>query len=38
VLVDDEALRTQRLALCAATKTVLRCGLGLLGVEAPEKM
>ena len=38
VLVDDETLRNRRLALCAATKTVLRCGLGLLGVEAPEKM
>jgi arginyl-tRNA synthetase len=38
VLVDDEELRTRRLALCAATKMVLRCGLGLLGVEAPEKM
>ena len=38
VLVDDETLRTRRLALCAATKTVLRCGLGLLGVGAPEKM
>ena len=38
VLVDDETLRTRRLALCATTKTVLRCGLGLLGVEAPEKM
>jgi arginyl-tRNA synthetase len=38
VLVDDETLRTRRLALCAATKTVLRGGLGLLGVGAPEKM
>jgi arginyl-tRNA synthetase len=38
VLVDDETLRTRRLALCAATKTVLRSGLDLLGVEAPEKM
>ncbi len=38
VLVDDETLRSRRLALCAATKTVLRAGLGLLGVEAPEKM
>jgi arginyl-tRNA synthetase len=38
VLLDDEALRNRRLALCAATKTVLRAGLGLLGVEAPEKM
>jgi len=38
VLVDDEAVRTRRLALCAATKTVLSTGLDLLGVEAPEKM
>ncbi len=38
VLVDEEDLRNRRLALCAATKTVLRAGLGLLGVEAPEKM
>jgi len=38
VLVDDETLRNRRLALCAATKTALRCGLDLLGVEAPEKM
>jgi arginyl-tRNA synthetase len=38
VLVDDEETRQRRLALCAATKTVLRSGLGLLGVNAPEKM
>lgn len=38
VLVDDEAVQARRLALCAATKTVLKSGLGLLGVEAPEKM
>jgi arginyl-tRNA synthetase len=38
VLVDDEELRARRLALCAATKTVLRTGLDLLGVNAPEKM
>ena len=38
VLVDDEAVRSRRLALCAATKTVLGSGLNLLGVEAPEKM
>ena len=38
VLVDEAELRTRRLALCAATKTVLRSGLGLLGVGAPEKM
>ena len=38
VVVDDADLRARRLALCAATKTVLRVGLGLLGVNAPEKM
>jgi arginyl-tRNA synthetase len=38
VLVEDADVRARRLALCAATKTVLRSGLGLLGVNAPEKM
>jgi len=38
VLVEDETLRSRRLALCAATKNVLAIGLGLLGVEAPERM
>jgi arginyl-tRNA synthetase len=38
VLVEDEGLRQRRLALCAATKTVLRIGLGLVGVNAPERM
>jgi arginyl-tRNA synthetase len=38
VLVKDEALMRRRLALCAATKNVLNIGLGLLGVEAPERM
>jgi arginyl-tRNA synthetase len=38
VLVDDSDVRARRLALCAATKTVLRSGLDLLGVNAPEKM
>ncbi len=38
VLVDDEELRARRLALCAATKNVLGIGLGLLGVEAPDRM
>ena len=38
VLVDDADLRARRLALCAATKNVLRVCLGLLGVDAPEKM
>jgi arginyl-tRNA synthetase len=38
VLVDDADVRARRLAVCAATKTVLRSGLDLLGVNAPEKM
>ena len=38
VLVDDADLRARRLALCAATKVVLRTGLDLVGVAAPEKM
>jgi arginyl-tRNA synthetase len=38
VLVDDEDVRTRRLALCAATKSVLKGGLDLLGVVAPERM
>ena len=38
VLVEDGDLRQRRLALCAATKTVLRIALGLLGVSAPERM
>jgi arginyl-tRNA synthetase len=38
VLVDDEAIRTSRLALCDVTARVLECGLSLLGMEAPEQM
>jgi len=38
VLVDDEGVQGRRLALSAATKAVLKSGLGLLGVEAPERM
>jgi arginyl-tRNA synthetase len=38
VLVDDNDLRQHRLALCVAAKNVLRIGLGLLGVTAPERM
>jgi arginyl-tRNA synthetase len=38
VLVEDGDLRQRRLALCAATKVVLGAGLGLLGVNAPERM
>jgi len=35
---DDESLTAARLALVAATQTVLSAGLGVLGVEAPEVM
>src|SRR5829696_2996074 len=38
VLVEDADVRARRLALCAATKTVLRSGLDLVGVNSPEKM
>lgn len=38
VLVDEEALRLARLALVTAIRQVLRNGLFLLGVSAPEKM
>jgi arginyl-tRNA synthetase len=37
-LVDDPALRAARLALLLAVRDVLRSGLGLLGVSAPERM
>ncbi|MDA1116595.1 MAG: arginine--tRNA ligase [Proteobacteria bacterium] len=38
ILVDDEAARRARLALCAAVRQVLANGLALLGVSAPERM
>ncbi len=38
ILVDDEAVRLARLALVAATAQVLRNGLAVLGVSAPQKM
>jgi arginyl-tRNA synthetase len=37
-LVDDEALRSARLALIISVRHVLAGGLALLGVSAPEKM
>jgi len=37
-LVDDADLRDARLALVVATRQVLKNGLGLLGVSAPESM
>ncbi|GEN25736.1 arginine--tRNA ligase [Halomonas cupida] len=38
VMVEDEALRNARLALGMAARQVLRNGLDLLGVSAPEEM
>ena len=38
VLVDDTALRDARIALAVATQQVVRNGLGLLGVSAPDTM
>ncbi|HWG74439.1 MAG TPA: arginine--tRNA ligase [Acidimicrobiales bacterium] len=35
---DDPHVRASRLALCDVTARVLGCGLGLLGIEAPERM
>ncbi len=38
ILVDDEGVKTARLALVAAAKQVLHNGLAVLGVSAPSKM
>jgi arginyl-tRNA synthetase len=38
VKAEDEAVRTARLALTAATAQALRNGLGLLGIHVPERM
>lgn len=38
VLVEDEAVKLARLALVLAARQVLRNGLALIGVSAPEKM
>jgi arginyl-tRNA synthetase len=38
LLDDDEALKLARLALAAAVRQVLRNGLALIGVSAPDKM
>jgi arginyl-tRNA synthetase len=38
VISDDEDLSRMRLGLCRATQIVLRNGLDLLGIEAPESM
>ncbi len=38
VLVDDETVKRARLALLAATRQVLRNGLAVIGVSAPQRM
>jgi arginyl-tRNA synthetase len=38
VLIADEPARSARIALVAATKTTLRNGLALLGIDAPTQM
>jgi arginyl-tRNA synthetase len=38
ILVDDDALRHARLALCIATRDVLASVLDLIGVSAPDSM
>jgi arginyl-tRNA synthetase len=38
VLKSEEPVRSSRLVLCDATARVLRTGLGLLGIDAPEAM
>jgi arginyl-tRNA synthetase len=38
VIIDDPALRNARLALSLAVRQVIRNGLALLGVSAPEQM
>ena len=38
IIVEDEALRNARLSLVKATGYVLKNGLNMLGIEAPEKM
>ncbi len=38
VLVGDEGLRAARLALARAVRVVLKNGLTLLGLSAPERM
>ena len=38
VIVEDEEVKRGRLFLSFATKTVIKTGLNLLGIEAPERM
>ena len=38
IITEDEELKKARLVLSFATKTVIKAGLDLLGIEAPERM
>ena len=38
VRIDDAALQEARMALLVAVRTVLRCGMALIGVSAPERL
>ena len=38
IIIEDEELKKARLLLSFATKTVIKAGLNLLGIEAPERM
>src|SRR5699024_7468444 len=38
ILSDDEGIKNARLLLVYGTKTVIKTGLSLLGIDAPEKM
>lgn len=38
IITEDEEAKKARLALVYSTKTVIKTGLGLLGIEAPNKM
>ena len=38
IIVDDAPTRNARLALTKAVGNVIKCGLGLLGIDAPEEM
>jgi arginyl-tRNA synthetase len=38
ILSEEENLKNARLAVCKATKDVIETGMGLLGIECPERM
>lgn len=38
IVVDDASVRNARLALTQAVANVIKCGLGLLGIDAPNEM